>query len=279
MIKIRFMQNNDIPAVMELCKIAQYHILEADLKRLFKIQPDGLFVARENDTICGIANAVHYGSELGWIGMILVDPAFHNQGIEAQLVQECVSFLFGKKAECIKLDATDQIQRICLKQQFKIEQPLIGYCCTRPMTYNVQCGQITTSLDWKRISEFDKIAFGGHRLELLKILDKNGYAVQFSEEGSSGFGYGFARVGLHSSYIGPVIASDCIIAQKIVNALLLKVSQHPILIDILPRNDKSTELVNALGFQITRKVTRMYLGNPKTGVNNYVFGAAGSELG
>ena len=108
MIEIRLMQNSDIVAGMELCHLAQWNRLDFDWKRLLDLQPDGCFVAKENGSICGTASAVHYGAELGWIGMVLVHPLFCNRGIETQLMQKCISFLFSKQVECIKLDATDQ---------------------------------------------------------------------------------------------------------------------------------------------------------------------------
>jgi GNAT superfamily N-acetyltransferase len=64
-----------------------------DWERLFELAPDeGCFVAELNAEVAGTVTTIAYPNEVGWIGMLLVHPAYQRRGIGMHLfVMECSS--------------------------------------------------------------------------------------------------------------------------------------------------------------------------------------------
>ena len=122
MIHIRPIRQEDIPNGTALCREAGWNQLDADWMRLIDLEPDGVFVAENDGTVCGSASALRYGTHLGWIGMILVKSEFRRQGIGNRLMKHCISYLEQEQVESIKLDATSQGRPVYMKLGFQDEQ-------------------------------------------------------------------------------------------------------------------------------------------------------------
>ena len=56
--------------------------------------------------LVGTVTSICYGSELAWIGMMLVDPELRRQGIGTRLMQRVIDHLRSEGVRTIKLDAT-----------------------------------------------------------------------------------------------------------------------------------------------------------------------------
>lgn len=276
MITIRTMRREDIPAGTELCQLAGWNQLEADWQRLLDLEPEGVFVAEKNGTVCGSASALCYGTRLAWIGMVLVHPDFRGCGIGNNLMKHCIAFLQNRQIESIKLDATDMGRPVYLKLGFQDEEPIIR--CSRPATTlkTTPVGLVGT-LDWEQIARLDPAAFGADRSALLKHLSGSGHALQYCENGE--FGIGFSRPGFHVDFIGPVMATGTEAAEAVLRELVARHTDRPLMLDLLPANRMSQKLVESLGFTASRTLTRMTLGAPCAGNPDRIFAAAGFELG
>jgi GNAT superfamily N-acetyltransferase len=279
MIKLRKMQPCDIPHGTDLCRRVNWNQLDTDWQRLIDLEPKGVFAAEEDGVLCGTASAVSYGPDMAWIGMILVHPEFRSRGIAAQLMTTCISYLKEKQVRSIKLDATDMGRPVYLKLGFKDEEPVIRYVNENPEIASRPSEHITEVLDWSEIANLDNAAFGADRIALLKNLSVNGPAVQYSRSGTSDFGFGFARAGFHANFIGPVVATSAPAAREIMLGLLARLSDKPVMIDVLPANTQDGGLAASFGFKSSRVLTRMYLGEVRKGKPDLVFSAAGFELG
>lgn len=276
---IRNMQPRDIPSGTTLCRLVHWNQLDADWQRLMDLEPDGVLTAEENGGFCGTASAVSYGTEMAWIGMVLVHPGFRGRGIAAQLMEACISRLKQKRIRSIKLDATDMGRPVYLKLGFHDEEPVVRYINENPQTRTAASDHCTERLDWSEIASLDKTAFGADRMALLKNLSVSGPAVQYSKSGTSEFGFGFARPGFSADFIGPIVATGASAAQEILRGLLTRLPNKPVLIDILPANKPAEELITSHSFNVSRSLTRMCSGLRNTGNTQTVFGTAGFEFG
>jgi len=279
MIEIRRMQRSDIPRGTDLCRIVNWNQLDADWQRLIDLDPNGVFAAEEDGILCGTASTISYDAEMAWIGMILVHPEFRGRGLAIQLMRQCISYLEQRQIESIKLDATDMGRPVYLKLGFKEEEPIVRYVSKSPKLTGGVSDHVTDILDWTEISSLDKVAFGANRTLLLRNLSVNGPAVQYRKNGSSDFGFGFARTGFHADFIGPVVATSASAGREIIQGLLARLSDKPVMTDILPANKQSEDLIKPHGFETSRMLTRMCLGKQRTGNMDFIFGAAGFELG
>ena len=211
--------------------------------------------------------------------MVLVHPEFRGRGIAAQLMGACICYLKQKQVRSIKLDATDMGRPVYLKLGFHDEEPVVRYMNENPPVRDAASGHITEVLNWAGIAGLDQTAFGANRIALLKNLSVNGPAVQYSKSGTSDFGFGFARAGFRANFIGPIVATSTAVAQEILCGLLVRLSNKPVMIDILPDNQRAGELITSLGFKPSRSLTRMCSGVRNTGNTRTVFGTAGFEFG
>ena len=86
--------------------LAGWNQTRNDWQRLLAHEPRGCFVAEWNGALAGTATTTCYGTDLAWIGMVLVHPDYRRRGIGTALLQQCLDYLSGRGVRCIKLDAT-----------------------------------------------------------------------------------------------------------------------------------------------------------------------------
>ena len=280
MLTLRTMRRDDIPAGLELCRLAGWNQVEADWRRLLALAPQGLFVAEDDGRVAGTASTTSYDKRSAWIGMVLVHPDFRRQGIGSALIARCIETLQARGIQSIKLDATDQGRPVYLKLGFRDERPICRYAGTVPS--GLVAGQGVRDLrpaDWPAVAAIDDSAFGADRRRLLELLAADGRAVVVAEGGSVR-GYAFLRSGHQASHLGPVVALDDRAAEGLVAALLADLAGRPVLWDVLPDNVAAARLAASLGLAAGRRLTRMVLGDTmNSGQVARVYGTAGFELG
>ena len=79
------------------------------------------FVALMDDDLVGTITTTSYGTELAWIGMMLVHPDFRRRGIATALMKAGLDYLRGGGVRCMKLDATPAGQPVYEKLGFQPE--------------------------------------------------------------------------------------------------------------------------------------------------------------
>src|SRR5688572_19261656 len=104
-IQLRIMRHEDIPAGLGLCRASRWNQVARDWELFLAMCPDACKVAvDETGTVVGSVAAVTYGTEFGWIAMVLVDPAYRRQGIGTRLLEEGLALL--THVPIVRLDAT-----------------------------------------------------------------------------------------------------------------------------------------------------------------------------
>ena len=98
--------------VEQLCRQAGWNQTPADLNRMLNYEPGGCFIASSPTTtqltsrLVGSVTTTCFGTELAWIGMMLVDEHSRRLGLGTRLMQSALSFLYEKGIKHIALDAT-----------------------------------------------------------------------------------------------------------------------------------------------------------------------------
>jgi len=101
---LRKMLPDDIGAALRLTRIAGWNQRREDWELLLRICPDRCFVAQHNGKVVGTVTATDYEDNVGWLGMLLVDPELRRRGIGTQLLNEAINSL--SSCDTVKLDAT-----------------------------------------------------------------------------------------------------------------------------------------------------------------------------
>ncbi len=165
-----------------------------ELTTFFSFNSQGCFIARNNHEKIGICIATAYNNS-GFIGELIVDKPFRNQGVGKALMETCISFLSAQNIEAVFLDgvqnAVPLYQNLGFEPLFRSLR-LFGQIEARespdisPMTLN----------DLDEILILDHALFGENRSFFLRKRVENYPELAFVKKSDGKIqSYIFGRVG------------------------------------------------------------------------------------
>ena len=267
--EIRRMAAADVDAAMRLSTDAGWNQTRADWLRLLTWQPGGCAVACCDDVVVGTVTTTAYGDQLGWIGMMLVDPQYRRRGIATALMKAAIDYLHKIDVACIKLDATPEGELVYRRLGFEPEWPFQRWM----REGDGGNGQLDACLQTYSQLATDLIAFGVDRTDWLQRLAQDSRVVsvnavsQSSVDAQAGSArpasaqtsFGMIRSGANAAYLGPVTAADVNSAEAVIRRLLQDVPGK-VIWDMPSPNTAGVELCRKLGFQPVRNLLRMWTG-------------------
>ncbi len=280
------MTKADIPAGMRLKEIAGWNQTSADWKRFLEASPQGCFVAEHEGRVCGTATTISFENRFAWIGMILVDPEYRNQGIGTKLLERAIEYLHDLRITAIKLDATPQGKPLYEKLQFVPEYEMERWTLRRsPSEMAKRSGfgsrePLSQEL-LESIFEADKESFGADRSFLLKSLHSDAPEFTTGIWNARGIaGYALGRRGSFADHLGPWMARSITAAASLLETFLARSPREVVVVDCLKSNTVAGELLLSLGFSYSRPLTRMYRGrNDHPGRPELLCAILGPEFG
>lgn len=255
---LRPLLDADVPAAHQLSRSAGWNQTQRDWRRALRYEPDGCFAAERDGAVVGTVTTTRYGTQLAWIGMMLVHPDHRRQGIARGLMQRAIDYLQQHNVECIRLDATPAGRPLYEQLGFQPEWTFHRWhspgqtsrSATDPIFQASPESTIFTDCD------FDRTAFGADRRNWLRAVAADSIVVQQDEA------FGMLRTGERASYLGPVTATSDSAATQVLAALLER-SDGPVFWDIPPLNEHALLAATAMGFAPVRELVRMRLGSSR----------------
>jgi len=302
---LRLMTEADIPAGMRLKELAGWNQTSSDWERFLRASPSGCFVAELDGRVCGTATTIVYEERFAWIGMVLVDPECRGRGIGTRLLARAIEHLDAVGVPTLKLDATPQGKPIYAKSGFVSEYDIERWTLERRTDLagagvSVAPGEraaagaaepsaslpsaslpFTSKPDVEGIAEFDRDVFGADRGGLLMSLhnETTSFTLEAKNRGKLQ-GYALGRRGARADHLGPWIARDESSARGLLVEFLHRSKRETIFVDCVKLNRFACGLVESLGFEFSRPLTRMYRGpNRHPGRPEFVCGILGPEFG
>lgn len=280
--RLRVMTADDIPGGVRLNTLAGWNQTEADWARFLNASPTGCFVMDDGATVVGTATTLAYEGRFAWIGMVLVDPEYRNQGIGTELLERAIGHLDGAGIPTIKLDATPQgkplYEKLGFVNEYEIERWVLKRTHGDERKRNAARSNVERFLG---VFTEDREAFGADRSELLRSLAEQapGYALT-TENDAQLQGYTFGRRGLFADHLGPWMARDRDAAERLLTEFLKRSTRSTVIVDALKSNPSVGEILLQNGFTIARPLTRMYRGaNEFPGKPELLCGIVGPEFG
>lgn len=277
---IRLMTPLDIPGAMRLKEAAGWSQSSEDWARLLALEPGGCFVDERDGIIAGTTTALCYGSDLAWIGMVLVDPEYRRQGIARGLMEFALDWLKRKRVRCVKLDATDQGRPLYFNLGFIDECPIERWA--RDPAGELTLGGFENALpDLVQLEDetLDRAAFGVARDHVISSLLE-------AEDGdclSTPDGFLLGRKGSAARFLGPCVAASERSAAGLISTFLARHSAEPVFWDLLPANVSARRLASSFGFESRRRLVRMVLKGGESTLSiehpEHVYATAGFEFG
>jgi GNAT superfamily N-acetyltransferase len=277
--RIRLMNDGDIPEGMRLKDLAGWNQTATDWERFLLASPDGCFVAEENGGVVGTVTTITYENCFSWIGMVLVDPEFRGRGIGRALLEQAIEFLASRGVASMGLDATPQGKLLYERLGFKVECELERWRLRRPSAPR-EYRDIKT-FDLKDVLRLDREVFGADRSVLLQSLaDAAPEFVQILRAQTGARGYTFGRHGAHSDHLGPWVADDIQSASELLDTFLERSARESVIVDCPRANPWAIGLAAERGFEFTRPLTRMWRGREVRVTHpQMVCGILGPEFG
>jgi predicted N-acetyltransferase YhbS len=259
---LRRLRTDDLAAADQLRVDLGWNQTIADWQRLLALSPEGCFAAEQNGRIVGTCTTTSYGNALAWIGMMMVHPASHEQGIGGALLQCAAGHLRQCRVRCVKLDATPMGQPLYARIGFVSEWSLTRWKHHgSPSVAEPEPDYIhpPAKKDWPAIVALDTQVFGAPRGSLLRSMAAGSRRALVYERGGSILGFGLLRDGSRASYLGPIVARPGT-GDLLVRCLLSGHGDRPVFWDVPDPNQPASLLARQLGFTFLRPLTRMYLG-------------------
>ncbi|MDE0108507.1 MAG: GNAT family N-acetyltransferase [Bryobacterales bacterium] len=278
---IRQMLNDDIPGAMLLKHAAGWNQTPGDWQRLLRLEPEGCFVAERDGLVVGSTTVVRYGSEMAWLGMVLVLPEYRRQGIARALVRHALDWLDRRGTNTCGLDATSMGIQLYEQVGFtstgpieRWERPPEGNLISDAQTSDRCVGTLSAALE-----RIDRDACNYDRSRLLRDLCEDSTVTGVIRPE----GFSFGRPGSSAWFVGPCVAKNAQVAGTVLRGLLEDRRGQRVFWDFLPSNQAARELAAELGFRPVRRLERMMLrGGQSLSLHSHseqVYATAGFEFG
>jgi GNAT superfamily N-acetyltransferase len=280
---VRTMLAADLSFADSLRELVGWNQTLADWRRFLTMQPQGCFLAEWDGAPAGTATTVVYGSDLAWIGMVLVHPEYRRRGIGHSLLLKCVQYLRACRVRCIKLDATPQGRPVYGSLGFRDEWTLRRWETelSTLVSETPDSGiRAWTEADAPRFDLLDARAFGASRRQwMLALAQQCCCALTYESESGAPIGCGMLRRGARAFYLGPVSATSPQAGIALIEALTVQGHAGRVFWDIPDLNVAAVGWAKRHGFRMQRSLTRMWLGdNCGAGDPLEQFALAGPEL-
>ncbi len=247
--QIRQMTKDDLDFAAECTSGAGWNTeTRIELSAIYHYNPSGCFIGDEDGRSVAVCMATSFG-EAGFIGELIVDPAWRGRGFGAAMMTQAIKYLEESDVQAIYLDGVSSavplyerlgFRRICRSLRFGGQGGRIQGESIRPMSFN----------DLKRVNEIDVNVFGLNRSFFLRHrLEKYGDLCFVQEKTNVISGYIQGRRGNNVISVGPWVSeSGANDSLPLLNTVAERAGSTPLRIGILEDNHTAVASVRSLGF-------------------------------
>jgi len=241
--------------------------------------PQGYLVGLMGDEPIGMIAAVRYGAGFGFIGFYIVRPAWRGRGHGLALWQAGMQSLSGR---LVGLDGVVAQQANYRRSGFELAYNNIRHQGTA-MAADAPDPQIRpiTQIPFEQVVRYDAALFPDDRRRFLSAwLNLPGSIGLGLMQGDGLAGYGIIRPCRQGFKVGPLLANDAGVAERLLRALLATVpSGAPVQFDTPAVNAQAIALARSLGMSPVFETARMYTGTAPQLPLERLFGVTSFELG
>ena len=284
-LEVRLLSQSDIPAAFKLKELAGWNQTEDDWRRLLQLEPLGCFAALWNGNMIGTTTTTSYGEELGWIGMVLVNPENRRRGVATRLMKTALDYL-SRKVPTVKLDATAEGKAVYECLGFEIESVIerwSGIASASSLEDSARAETVAGlgSNARNELLALDQQAFGVDRSRLIKLLIDDACVAPVITRDKDGrvSGYALARRGTDADYVGPLVSSDHEQFAPLLDRTFAQLRGRQIYVDLSSASKRDKRVLADRGLMKQRDLIRMSYGKRNNSATHAVFAIAGPEVG
>lgn len=250
-----------------------------DLRLFCELQPEGIFLAFQNDMPAGMLAAIIY-SNFAYAGLMGVRREFQNQGIGSSLMRQLLAWLDQQGVQQVMLDASPIGQPLYEKLDFTAcDEVYVMRRHTSPPIFKPPSEvQLISRDNLDLITSIDRQVFGTDRRRLLHALLKiyPERAFLLLDEYSRLSGYLFCQ----EKRIGPWVMEDPAKTELLLKAALSQPFLGPVSAVVPGENTDAIALLQHYGFEIVRVNRHMMRGLAESpGEREKIYAQASLSLG
>ena len=249
------MEPADVAQALALSQAVGWNQTAADWALAIEMNSEGCFAMECDGSVVATTTTIRYGTDLGWIGMVLTHPDFRGRGFARGLMERALDHL--RDVETVKLDATEVGAPLYRKLGF-VDECAIERWSGSVSSSSVEVGEFTAQ------PELDRIAFGADRSRLLDRLAQ-------IDAASVGEAFAMGR----GNRFGPCVSRSREDAGRLAQWYLARHPNETTIWDLFPENN----LAQFFGFECARRLTRMVRGRKRTEDKSLIYAGAGFEFG
>lgn len=279
MISIRPMTASDIPDGIRLKSLAGWNQVEADWRRFLDLGPGGGFVAVSGGRVVGSVTSCRFVA-VGWIAMLLVEPAQRGAGIGRGLMSQALDRLDAHGVQSVRLDATESGRPLYESLGFAVDFPLHRYAGIARESdpgEGIRAGHIE---DLPLLADLDRAATETDRRALLDRLvhDNPLRYLVVGPRGGPIRGFALWRPGSSADQLGPCIAEPDE-GRPLLDEAARRLAGRPILVDIPGHHSEAVAWASGMGLRPTRAFWRMTRGEAVVEDPARLWASSGPEMG
>lgn len=293
MVLIRLWKRSDLDYVADSVRREGWRHVKRDIERCWRFEPNGCFIAEVAGKPVGHVFSVRY-DEVGWIGLLIVNPENRGRGIGAALMKKAIGYLQERGVETMRLEAVEKAVPLYKRLDFIEEFVSLRFSKRQKQAENKTRstkGDSESNIsdvkdeDVDQIASFDSDYFGVNRLRVLKSLyqDEPKGNCFMARKSRRVIGYIMSRKITDAYWIGPWVCENSetagMLLRACVNAIDRK-AKTELRLGMPALNTAGIRLVDRYGFNLTGKSVRMICGKPDYfGDVKRVYGIGGPEKG
>jgi len=261
-ITVRPMRHDDIAFALTQTEREGWDIAEDGFEMHLRHDPDGCFVAAADGAPIGMVTTTRFG-DAGFVGNLIVEPAFRRHGIGEALMRRALRRLQDHGARRIELEAdapgvrlyrrlgfVDRFESLRFRRQRRAEPAVTRRTNGRPITAD----------DLGLISHLDRFCFGADRARLLAALIERSPGSYWVGDPDEPAGYVITQRLTGALRVGPCVARDADLFADLLEAILSRHDAPWYKLALPAENTAGVELLRRRGFEETTSSRRMMLG-------------------
>lgn len=238
----------------------------------------GVGLEDDDERLVASALTLPYGTEFGWISMVLVAKNWRRKGIASSLLRDCIRNHLDAGRVPV-LDATPAGEKVYERLGFTGQFTIRRWETARPGAGHRDPEGVReiSPDDLTRLIAYDRDVFQGDRASVLLDIGirrgAHGWVLEREQ------GYLLSREGRLARQLGPLCADSEVGAHALIAAALGHFSE-PVFVDVPDRHTGITDVLAERGFTPQRPFRRMFKGDGRGfGDIDRTFALAGPELG
>ena len=262
MLRIRRMRRDDVRFAVQLTNQEKWGIPQRDFRRILKLDPRGSFVATDGMRRVGLATTTSYGTEVAWIGNIVVQKRHRGKHIGQSLVAEAVGYLHKKRVKHVALYCFDENVEFYKKLGFVKGAPFGRLRRERKQSSPAKAAiNSHANPDLSSVLTIDKKAFGADRSRLIRDLLHSKLASVLTVANGDARAYLLIKNYEDMCELGPWVSFRASRENltRMLRESLTRANGKAVEVSTLLHNERALGMLSRHGFQIVTTGHSMYL--------------------